>query len=138
MEVGKIMKLFYNFNNMLFKGFECVFIVGSWNRWLYEKIFKFFMIEVFVKGEKRMEVELNIFIDVYMMDFVFFNGNYEGVYYDNCNNMDYYIFVIGGKDEKGVVVVEKSFYVVSVSVEMVLIVKVGGFGDVVILFGLVV
>ena len=138
LEAGKIMKLFYNPNNTSLKGSERVFIVGSWNRWSHEKTFKLPMTEVLVKGEKRMEVELNIPTDAYMMDFVFSNGNHEGAHYDNRNNMDYHIPVIGGKDEKGVAVVEKPLHVVSVSVEMAPIAKVGGLGDVVTSLGLAV
>ena len=138
LEAGKIMKLFYNPNNTSLKGSERVFIVGSWNRWSHEKTFKLPMSEVLVKGEKRMEVELNIPTDAYMMDFVFSNGNHEGAQYDNRNNMDYHIPVIGGKDEKGVAVVDKPLHVVSVSVEMAPIAKVGGLGDVVTSLGLAV
>ena len=74
----------------------------------------------------------------YMMDFVFSNDLTNGGQYDNRNNMDYHIPIVGGKDAAGTPVEEKPLHVMSVSVEMAPIAKVGGLADVVTSLGLAV
>ena len=138
LEAGKSMKLYYNPQNTCLNGSERIFVVGSWNRWSHEETFKLPMSEVLINGEKRMEVELTVPTDVYIMDFVFSNGLHDGAQYDNRNNMDYHIPVVGGKDAAGAPIEEKPLHVMSVSVEMAPIAKVGGLGDVVTSLGLAV
>ena len=96
------------------------------------------MSEVLINGEKRMEVEITAPTDAYMMDFVFSNDLTNGGQYDNRNNMDYHIPIVGGKDAAGAPVEEKPLHVMSVSVEMAPIAKVGGLADVVTSLGLAV
>ena len=138
LEAGKSMKLYYNPQNTCLNGSERIFVVGSWNRWSHEETFKLPMSEVLINGEKRMEVELTVPTDVYIMDFVFSNGLHDGAQYDNRNNMDYHIPVVGGKDAAGAPIEEKPLHVMSVSVEMAPIAKVGGLADVVTSLGLAV
>lgn len=137
-EAGKSMKLYYNPQNTCLNGSDRVFVVGSWNRWSHEETFKLPMSEVLINGEKRMEVEITAPTDAYMMDFVFSNDLTNGGQYDNRNNMDYHIPIVGGKDAAGAPVEEKPLHVMSVSVEMAPIAKVGGLADVVTSLGLAV
>ena len=137
-QAGQSLEVYYNPNNTCLAGSSTVYMIGSWNRWSHTETFKLPMSEVLVNGERRMVVELNAPADVFVMDFVFSNGLHDGATYDNRGNMDYHIPVLGGKDAAGVAVKEKPLHVVSVSVEMAPIAKVGGLGDVVTSLGLAV
>ena len=138
LEAGQTVKLYYNPNNTLLNGSASVFIIGGWNRWSHKQKFNVQMAKVTVNGEVRMQAELKVPEDAYMMDFVFSSGLHDGALYDNRNNMDYHLKVIGGKDENGILVKDKPLHVMSVSVEMAPIAKVGGLGDVVTSLGLAV
>ena len=137
-KAGESVKLYYNPNNTSLSGSKSIYVIGGWNRWSHEKTFKLPMSQVVINGETRMEVEMNVPADAYMMDFVFSNGSDASAQFDNRNNMDYHIAVVGGVDETGAPAKEKPLHVVSVSVEMAPIAKVGGLGDVVTSLGLAV
>ena len=137
-KAGESVKLYYNPNNTSLSGSKSIYVIGGWNRWSHEKTFKLPMSQVVINGETRMEVEMNVPADAFMMDFVFSNGSDASAQFDNRNNMDYHVAVVGGVDVTGAPAKEKPLHVVSVSVEMAPIAKVGGLGDVVTSLGLAV
>merc|ERR1719409_653713 len=65
------------------------------------------------------------------MDFVFASKpNGKGMF-DNNNRLDYHVPIKGGVDNTGIALSEPPMHIVSISVEMAPIAKVGGLGDVV-------
>ena len=85
-------------------------------------------------------VDLEVPSDIWSLDFVFSdNGGDSGGTYDNHGTIDYHLPVTGGtvigQDGGPVAAVEPMLHVVSISVEMAPIAKVGGLGDVVTSLG---
>jgi len=82
-----------------------------------------------------MVAELDVPLDIWSIDFVFSdNGNATGGTYDNRETLDYHVPVAGGIKD-GQPAQETPLHVVSISVEMAPIAKVGGLGDVVTSLG---
>lgn len=86
-------------------------------------------------GTGYLEVSVPVPPDVWSLDFVFSDtASNEGGTYDNRDTLDYHVPVVGGT-KNGQPVQEVKLHVVSVSVEMAPIAKVGGLADVVTSLG---
>ena len=160
-QAGSIVTVLYNPTDTALHGRTDVYIRGGFNRWRHDAR-KWGPTRMRPASAQELEdaspaggpvpppapgahgswfaAEVEVPPDVWSLDFVFSdNGGDAGGTYDNRGTMDYHLPVAGGtvigRDGNPEPAVEPQLHVVSVSVEMAPIAKVGGLGDVVTSLG---
>jgi len=128
---GETVRVHYNPSNTCMKTAAEVYIVGGWNRWSHIENIGPIKMERSDPTQTHVVAEFQVPADAYKMDFVFASSPDGTGMFDNNNRLDYHVPIKGGKDIGGNKVGEKPMHIVSVSVEMAPIAKVGGLGDVV-------
>ena len=129
---GQTVRVHYNPNNTNLATANEVYIIGGWNRWTHAETIGPIKMEPNEQGGSHVSCEFTVPTDAFKMDFVFASKpNGKGLF-DNNNRLDYHVPIKGGLDgTTGEPVQEPALHVVSISVEMAPIAKVGGLGDVV-------
>lgn len=129
---GQTVRVHYNPNNTNLATANEVYIIGGWNRWTHAETIGPIKMEPSEQGGQHVSCEFTVPSDAFKMDFVFASKpNGKGIF-DNNNRLDYHVPIKGGIDgTTGEEVQEPPLHVVSISVEMAPIAKVGGLGDVV-------
>ena len=129
---GQTVRVHYNPSNTNLATANEVYIIGGWNRWTHAETIGPIKMEPNEQGGQHVSCEFTVPTDAYKMDFVFASKpNGKGIF-DNNNRLDYHVSIKGGVDgTTGEPVKELPLHVVSISVEMAPIAKVGGLGDVV-------
>nr|QOW94462.1 SSS [Lilium brownii var. giganteum] len=121
---GCLVTIFYNPSHTVLNGKPEIWLRYSFNRWTHRS--GPLLPQKMVRSENRthLEATVKVPLNAYIMDFVFSDTEYGGIY-DNKNGRDYHIPVSGG------ICKEPPMHIVHISVEMAPIAKVGGLGDVV-------
>lgn len=129
---GQTVRVHYNPSNTNLKTANEVYIIGGWNRWTHAETIGPIKMEPNEAGGQHVSCEFTVPADAYKMDFVFASKpNGKGLF-DNNNRLDYHVPIKGGMNATtGEPVKEPPLHIVSISVEMAPIAKVGGLGDVV-------
>ena len=128
---GQTVTVHYNPNNTNLASANEVYIVGGWNRWTHPETIGPIKMEAAENGGQHVSAEFTVPTDAFKMDFVFASKpNGKGMF-DNNNRLDYHVPIKGGVDNTGIALSEPPMHIVSISVEMAPIAKVGGLGDVV-------
>jgi len=129
---GQTVRVHYNPQNTNLASANEVYIIGGWNRWTHPETIGPIKMEPNDQGGSHVSAEFTVPEDAFKMDFVFASKpNGKGIF-DNNNRLDYHVTIKGGINKvTGEVAIEPPMHIVSVSVEMAPIAKVGGLGDVV-------
>ena len=132
---GQSVRVHYNPRNTNLAASNEVYIIGGWNRWTHpETIGPIKMVGQ--EGQSHVSAEFTVPEDTFKMDFVFASKPDGKGIFDNNNRLDYHVDVKGGIDKAtGEKLKEPPLHIVSISVEMAPIAKVGGLGDVVTSLG---
>ncbi|KAL9671884.1 hypothetical protein QQ045_009457 [Rhodiola kirilowii] len=123
-QAGSNVTVHYNPSNTVLNGKSDIWLRCSFNRWTHRKGPLPPQRMVPTENGSYLKTTVKVPLDAYMMDFVFSEGQGDGMY-DNNNGMDYHVPVFGG------ITKEPPMHIVHIAVEMAPIAKVGGLGDVV-------
>ena len=128
---GQTVRVHYNPRNTNLAASNEVYIIGGWNRWTHpDNIGPIKMVGQ--EGQSHVSAEFTVPDDTFKMDFVFASKPDGKGAFDNNNRLDYHVDIKGGVDKvTGEKLMEPALHIMSISVEMAPIAKVGGLGDVV-------